>query len=208
MKKLLTVAAALFVSVAAFAQGGGIVAGYTASQMSLKDEVKNIGMNIKSAPNFHVGFAYNQPLILGFAIQPEILYANKGTTYSIASNDVTGRMSYIEVPVQVQWGIDLIALKPYVFAEPFVGYALSGQLDAKGLISGVKDFDINELDSRLEYGFSVGAGVMLFGHLQASFKYFWNFDQCGFGDYMKTVQSALSDSKGFSGLSLSAALFF
>ncbi|MBP5389227.1 MAG: PorT family protein [Bacteroidales bacterium] len=207
MKKLIIAVAAIFVSVAAFAQGG-IVAGYTASQMSLKDEIKNIGMNVKSAPNFHVGFAYHQPLVLGFAIQPEILYANKGTTYGLAGTDVVGRMSYIEVPVQLQWGIDLIALKPYIFAEPFVGYAVSGKLDVKGIINTAKEFDINDLDSRLEYGFSVGAGVMLLGHIQASFKYFWNFDQCGFGDYMKNVQTALSDSKGFSGLSLSAAIFF
>ena len=208
MKKLLTVAVALFVSVAAFAQGGGIVAGYTASQMSLKQEVQNIGVNIKSAPNFHVGFAYNQPLLLGLAIQPEILYSSKGSTWGVAGQEMTGRMGYIEVPVQVQWGIDLIALKPYIFAEPFVGYAINGKIDVNGLINAGKEFDINDLDSRLEYGFSVGAGVMLFRHLQASFKYFWNFDQCGFGDYMKNVQSALSDSKGFSGLSLSAALFF
>lgn len=208
MKRLFTVAVALFVSVAAFAQGGGIVAGYTASQMSLKEEVKNIGVNIKSAPSFHVGFAYNQPLVLGFAIQPEILYSSKGSTWNILGSDVTGRMGYIEVPVQVQWGIDLIALKPYVFAEPFIGYAVNGKIDVKSVVNYAKEFDINDLDSRLEYGFSIGAGVMLLGHIQASFKYFWNFDQCGFGDYMKNVQSALSDSKGFSGLSLSAALFF
>ena len=118
MKKLLTVAVALLVSVSAFAQGGGIIAGYTASQMSLKQEIQNIGVNIKSAPNFHVGFGYNLPLALGFAIQPEILYSNKGATFGTAVGDVTGRMSYIEVPVQLQWGIDLIALRSLSSAMP------------------------------------------------------------------------------------------
>ena len=64
MKKLIVFAAALLVSATAFAEGFGIVGGYTSSSMKMQE------MTFKSSAGVHAGFAYNVPLGIGFSIPP------------------------------------------------------------------------------------------------------------------------------------------
>ena len=201
MKKIFAVAAALLLCVCASAQKVGIVGGFTSSELKLKNIEKS------SVAQYHVGLAYNQPLILGFAIQPEIIYNVKGTSFDKISSltDFKTTMGYVEVPVQIQWGVDLLVAKPYVFAEPYVGYAVSGNYNVGSTKYSV---DMSDLDSRWEYGFSLGFGVNVLSRIQVSAKYFWNFEDCQLPNYAQTVKDALSENKGFTGVAVSAAIFF
>ena len=36
-------------------------------------------------------------------------------------------MNYVEVPVNIQWGPDLLIARPFVFASPFIGYNLKNR---------------------------------------------------------------------------------
>lgn len=183
----------------------GIVGGYTSSKMSLASELSSI--DLSSAPGFQAGLAFNQPLLLGFAIQPELVYSSKAASWEDTGSTKFG---YLELPVQVQWGLDLIVAKPYLFVEPFVGYALSGSgyLQLPSLGEWKKQFDLNELSSRFEYGLGVGAGVMIVKHVQVAFKYFWNFDNCGLDQYLSKVTESIKTRQGFHGLNISVGIFF
>ena len=199
MKKIFVAALALFISVGAFAEGFGIVGGYTSSKIKLEDT------NFKSCAGVHAGFAYNIPLGAGFAFQPELIYNVKGYNWEgdkdASSLKEKAKYGYVEIPLQLQWGLDLVMLRPYAFAEPFVGYAVSGKqfLDKETLKVDWKNFK-----SRLEYGLGVGAGIEIYNTVQVSFKYFWNLEDA-------TQWSQVSDrikGRGFNGLVFTAGIFF
>ena len=92
-------------------------------------------------------------------------------------------------------------LRPYLLAEPFVGYAVTG---SKVINSERAKVDWSNMKSRVEYGVGVGAGVEVYNRVQVSFKYYWNFEDA-------TQWSDITDKvkgKGFSGLLFTAGIFF
>ena len=201
MKKIIVAALALLISVGASAEGFGIVGGFTSSQMKFKD------LDLKSSAGIHAGFAYNIPLGLGFAFQPELIYNVKGFNWN-GLNEGDGskewdkaKYGYVEVPLQLQWGIDLVMLRPYAFVEPFAGYAVTG---SKVINSQKAKIDFENAKSRLEYGLGVGAGLEFMSKVQLSFKYYWNFEGA-------TQWSEVTDKikgRGFTGLVFTAGIFF
>ena len=110
MKKLIVIVASLLVAVSAHAQLG-VVAGITSSKTDLKtakEDVKNISL-------YHVGLTYKMDLGL-LAVQPSIIYNMKGSKFEGLATQITeGSISdnfeyktgYLEIPVQVQAGVDL-----------------------------------------------------------------------------------------------------
>lgn len=199
MKKLIVFAAALLVSATAFAEGFGIVGGYTSSSMKMQE------MSFKSSAGVHAGFAYNVPLGIGFSLQPELIYNVKGYNWQgdkdAAALQERAKFGYVEIPVQLQWGPDLLLLRPYVLAEPFAGFAVTGK---KFLEKGETKVNWDNLKSRLEYGVGVGAGIEIYNRVQVSFKYYWNFEDAKqWSDITDKVKG-----KGFSGLLFTAGIFF
>lgn len=169
----------------------GVVGGFTSSNVPLKD------VTFKNANDFTAGIAYNQPLLLGFSLQPQLVYSGKASEIS----GVHANLKYVEVPVQVQWGIDLFRiLKVYALAEPFVGYTVGGQIGDHDILGNLK--------SRWEYGLGVGAGVTVASHVQVSFKYYWNLEPNGIKDYIEQIIADISQAKSFNGLVISAGIFF
>lgn len=190
----------------------GLMGGFTSSSTSIKDA------DSKSVSLYHIGVTAEIPLLGGFAIQPGLLYQVKGVSadkfnsipISKSLESFETKVGYLEVPVQVQWGLDLLAFRPYVFAEPFVGFRV-GQ-NTKGEIAGKLKDDLK----KVEYGLGLGAGVDVW-RLQLSVKYFWNFgkiyDKDGnvgpIGDTVKdVVKDAVNNGNNFNGVMVSAAFFF
>ena len=199
MKRIITVALALLMSVGAFAEGFGIVGGYTSSQLKLKDT------NLKGCAGVHAGFAYNVPLGAGFAFQPELIYNVKGYNWE-GDTDASAlkekaKCGYVEVPLQLQWGLDLVMLRPYVFAEPFAGFAVKGK---QILTAGETTINWDNAKSRLEYGFGLGAGLEVYNRVQLSFKYFWNLEDA---TQWAEVNNRIK-SKNISGIVFTAGIFF
>ena len=178
---------------------GGIVGGVTSSSTKIKD------VTTKSISMYHAGVAAEIPLGGGFAIQPELIYNMKGmtlnkvgdSTMSDAAKSLETKVGYVELPVQLQWGPDLVAFRPYGFVEPFIGY----QITAKG----DEVTSLGEELQKLEYGMSLGAGIDI-SHFQISAKYFWNFGNVYKGDINQTA-TAIKDFS-FNGFVISLAIFF
>ena len=204
MKKLIVIVASLLVAVSAHAQFG-VVAGIT----STKSNLKEAWADVKNITQYHVGLTYKLDLGL-LAIQPSILYNMKGTKLDVASADVGAaeldyKTGYIEVPVQLQLGLNLGVARIYGFAEPFIGYAITnsatlGGTDLKANWENVKN--------RLEYGVGLGAGVELIKHVQVSVKYFWNMgDMYGTNISFAGITQTIGEQKA-SGIAASVALLF
>lgn len=175
MKKLVIAAAAALMAISASAQMG-ITAGLTSSSSDFNEA----WANVKDVTQYHVGVSFKLPLPLGLAVQPSILYNVKGATLednisdgSIASVDY--KTGFLEVPVQVQWGLNIAdVVRPYVFAEPFVGYAITNEEKLSNLTGDSSKEAWDNIKNRLEYGVGVGFGVEVLDHVQVSVRRFWN----------------------------------
>ena len=204
MKKAIIAIAALFVALSANAQIG-VVAGLTSSSTNVEAAVADI----KNVNQYHVGITYKIGIDNMLAIQPALIYNMKGTQLGDIAGlddvDVDYKTGYLELPVQVQLGFGIGSIaRVYGFAEPFVGYAITNQV--QGIGDTIKDWD--NVKNRFEYGVGLGAGVELFRHLQVSVKYFWNLgDVYGaditFGDVTKDIATSKC-----SGIAASVAFLF
>lgn len=197
----------------------GVIGGFTSSDSNAAI------FKTSSYSLYHAGVTFECPIVGGFAIQPSILYQVKGATlgvHDIFSSQqpptvtfLDNKVGYVEVPVQIQWGPDLLAFRPYVFAEPFVGFGVntSNRFAEQSLIplEDVNDFR-GAAVKRLEYGAAAGLGFE-FSRFQISGRYFWNlgslYDETGSVTSVAAAIKMAYDGHGhYNGFSISAAVFF
>ena len=179
------------------ARGFGITGG--ASFMGLS-EVKT-----GSTTGYHAGVTYKFDLPFGFAIQPSVLYHMKGAVVKDAYEGGASldlRTGYVEVPVSLQWGPDLILFRPFLDVSPFVGYGLSSGISWEAL-------------NRMEYGMGLGLGLDVW-KLQVIGRYNWNFgpllnaqgDLPSGSAIMENVKSSLKGGNNYGGMTLTVSLMF
>lgn len=219
MKRII-IAAALFLAglTMADAQSGlGIKVGANFPSADVKN------LENASPAGFQLGVAYNLNLPFGLSIQPALQYNLKqsviGLDLSDTGIDIVDQLKdnmtkervsvgYLELMASIQWGIDLILIRPFLDVSPFVGYALNGDLGA------VSDLWKSDGVNKVDYGLALGAGLDVW-KFQLVARYSWNF-----GNLMKTVDALdgnLKDKYGvykgikngnFGGLTVSLGYFF
>ena len=203
MKKLMIAIAALFVTVAAHAQFG-VIAGLTSS----KTDVASATQDVKNIALYHAGVTCKLNIGAGFAVQPSLLYQVKGAKLENVGDTSVEQLKsgYVEVPVSLQWGPDLVAFRPYGFVEPFVGYQISSS--DKG-ISNFAEWS-EQAKNKFEYGFGIGGGIEVAHHIQISAQWFKNLGNM-FGDNAQSADAAWSEVKNFKnfqGIKVSLAILF
>jgi len=206
MKRLIVAAAALLLSVSAFAQFG-VIGGLTSSSTNISSAFYDF--KTKTINQYHFGITYKFGGERLLAVQPSLIYNVKGANLyavdGIGGFSVDMKTGFLELPVQVQIGANLGRIvRLYGIAEPFIGYAITNEAKSEG--ERLTGWD--NIKSRFEYGIGLGAGVELFSHFQVAVRYFWNLGsiygaQYSFGKITRTV----TDSK-CSGITLSAAVLF
>lgn len=172
MKKLVLLSLALFICAFSLrAQSGfGVKAGFNFNSMS-DLEYNNIKESaIEKKTGFHVGVLYKINLPLGLALQPELLYSQKGGSINptpacnTADYDGDFKMHYLQLPVNIQWGLDLMLFRPFIMVSPYLSYLLSKDSGMSGL-----KWDTNKLG----YGIGLGAGMDIW-KFQVTGKYNWD----------------------------------
>lgn len=215
MKKFIVTIVFLCLGFASFAQEGlGLMGGMISSNTRLQD------FDFDNVTQYRAGVAYRCPVAMGFVVQPEFSYCVKAASASVGASELANfrmKMGYAEVSLQLQWGPDLVLLRPYVFVEPFAGYALNDRLSftlADGPSWDTKENYWNSIQ-RLEYGYSLGGGLELFGKVQVSAKRFINmgslYDQQQTASDLPVetfVRNAFENGNHFCGWALSIAFFF
>ncbi len=182
MKRLVCVSAAfvagLLVSLSAFAGGGFLIkAGLSNSNMDLNKDVASVisedvfsGSFFKNFNSFNVGVGYRTGSWNGLKFQPELVYNVRGTRVDDATS---WKMGYLEMPLNLQWGLDLILLRPFVQVAPCIGYSFSNNISDTN--AGNTLGSVTKDASRFEYGLSIGGGLDLLNSIQLSVTYNWNF---------------------------------
>ena len=211
MKKLIAIAALFAAAVVANAQQIGVKGGLTLSTMNGADTPKDN----KSMMLYEAGVLYKADLGAGFAIQPALAYQVKGATLQ-QNNEVNSKTGYAEFSIGAQWGPDLLAFRPYLFVEPFVGYAVTGNeaLSISEMPSLEKyNEPLQEAKNKLEYGVGAGVGLEVTSHVQLSCQLFRNFGQLYKEDHLNTgdltdIKASYKDLKHYQGVKFTLAILF
>ena len=190
MKKLAVVVAALFAALSLHAQVG-VLGGFTSSQTKFSGE----GFNPSSVSLYHAGVFYRWDIGAGFVLQPALSYQMKGARLQpVAQEEVTRslntRTGFAELSCGIQWGLDLMLFRPFIVAEPFVGYAISDN----------DHWKMNGAKNKLEFGFGVGGGLEIAHHLQVSAQYFMNIGKLFKDDALNTSAAEESVKAAFKGI--------
>ena len=211
MKKLIAIAALFAAAVGANAQQIGVKGGLTLSTMNGADNPKDN----KSMMLYEAGVLYKADLGAGFAIQPALAYQVKGAALQ-QNNEVNSKTGYAEFSIGAQWGPDLLAFRPYLFVEPFVGYAVTGNESLS--ISGMPSLEkynepLQEAKNKLEYGVGAGVGLEVTSHVQLSCQLFRNFGQLYKEDHLNTgdltdIKASYKDLKHYQGVKFTLAILF
>jgi hypothetical protein len=224
MKKILTLLVAVLATATVAHAQFGVIGGWTTSNTSIN--TKDLKENFKGLDNFHAGIAYHAKLPLGFAIQPELTYEMKGAKFSSDSDQhfVAGLLSTkshgVELGVGVQWGVDLLVARPFLVAEPYIGYVFKSN-EQYSVGSSTLQIDpleisnfLNDAKNKLEYGISLGAGVDIVRHIQISVKWFknlgplYNEGKFNANSIYASAAAALKDTKNYQGIKVTLGIFF
>lgn len=123
---------------------------------------------------FNAGILLNVKLILGFSIQPELVYSQMKMNVVLSemnpltlSESVANRATKtIELPLNVQWGIKLGPIRPYAQISPYVGYTISDELAV-----GESSKNIMACE-KIQLGVGLGFGIDIW-KFQLSYRYKW-----------------------------------
>ncbi|MCI1780147.1 MAG: PorT family protein [Bacteroidales bacterium] len=191
----------------AFAQGGfGIKVGSTFNKMNDVKVGNSVNYNYKQSKGYSIGVLYKMNLIGGFTLQPELLYTvrkgkaeydmSTGTGSIQGSSDFS--MSYIQLPVGIQYGLDLMLIRPFVQVVPYIGYAVGKGND----LNDAKWDDIN----RFSYGIGIGGGLDVW-KLQINGRYCWDIGKSVKNYTLHNVSETVRNGKN-KGFELSLAFIF
>lgn len=198
MKKFFFVfVACLMVATTVNAQSGfGVKAGLNFNSMS-DIKIGDLQSSVKGKTGFHVGVLYKLKLPLGLALQPELLYTQKSSTIDVEKIDAKfeNKIGYLQLPVNLQWGVDLVLFRPYIQVSPYIGYAINTKNNFYKM-----DYE------KFQYGIGVGVGLEIW-KFQLSGRYCWDLGEVGQFSLDNNLDKMrdLGKSRGFE---LSLAIIF
>ncbi len=151
----------LATAVAASAQiTAGVKGGLNLANMSF--DVPNPGTTPTIRTGAAIGGFVGLPVSPAIAIQPEVLFAMKGTNGDVGVPGVEDslRLTYLDVPVLLRLIVPTTAkAAPFVYAGPTFGFPMSAKETVK-VASGMTDERDFESDLKsLEVGIAFGGGV-------------------------------------------------
>lgn len=117
------------------------------------------GLNVSDVSNFngdnrlsgHVGLFLHHTINSRWCIQPEILYSGQGQKFNTGEGERTLALSYIQVPVMVQF---FPVKQLYFEAGPQVSFLTSAKV--KG---GNNDVEVDDSYRKTDLGINLGVGI-------------------------------------------------
>lgn len=129
-------------------------------------ELGYISESVSTHTGFNAGLAFSVAMpVNGMTLQPEISYVSKGAMFP-GEKQMRIRMDYVEIPVNLQYGLDLILMRPYIMVSPYLGYSVLR-----------RPVEMNWTNlNRFEYGIGIGGGIDIW-KFQLQVKYNWNLSR-------------------------------
>ena len=121
-------------------------------------KLKNTPLTVENSTGWQAGALLQLKVPgVGVAVQPELLYTVNKVNVDHASNGI----HYFEIPINLQLGLNLVLLRPYLQAGPYFGYALKTEGDV-----------FKEKINKFDWGIGLGGGLEIW-KLQFDARYSW-----------------------------------
>ncbi len=162
----------------------GVRAGFNLTNISAKYDGKKESGDDKNKfkPGFQIGVVGEYALSDAFAIQPGILIATQGSKYKFSEtyggttyeSKGSTNLTYIQIPINAQYKLDLGGATLLLQAGPYLGYAISGKYkseeDGEKSDQKIKFGSDNDKVNPFDFGLGLGAGVQ-FSNFQVGLGY-------------------------------------
>ena len=137
----------------------GVKAGLNISDIVV-DEPNEDPTNFDTKTGFVVGAYLNYQFNKLFAVQPEVYYSTKGAELKDEYNDLTLSLSYIEIPLLIQFTVPLqsSSVKPNIFAGPAIGFNMSSKVEYRDNGQTTEE-DGKENTESTEFSLVFGGGI-------------------------------------------------
>lgn len=171
--KYLVVAAMLFIVSGTEAKtlSFGLKGGVALSSLSLNGDVEKMFSSDNRA-GFFIGPMIGVNLPLGFEVDGAVMYSQNKVIYSDEIATISDIQRMIEIPVNLKWSIgfkNIIGV--YATAGPDFMFNFGKMNDIAGHLTAVNNTPVTADTKEFTVGISLGAGVVLVGHLQLGFNY-------------------------------------
>ena len=191
-------------------------AGLSFTNMSVKYDGKKPDKEDrgKLKPGFQMGVTGEYVLNSEFSVQSGLIFATQGLRYESSGDDwgltydtkTKMNISYLQIPINALYQMDMDDLKLVLMAGPYFGFALSGKTQTKGTYDGqpIDSGEKIEFGSkmgqlkRLDFGVGLSIGLQ-FGDIRAGIGY--QFGMMNLSNFDKTSQKN-------NGLTLSVTYLF
>jgi hypothetical protein len=219
MKKLtvLAVAILLFSGMLEAQVRFGVKAGVNGSTFFTES---NVADDITPGINFQIGGLMQYDFWI-FTLQPELLYSVRSARMDNANDkylleqyanltEADPELRYtsqnIEIPVNLQYGVNIGKKRVFVEVGPYVSFHLGGSFN--GEASLYKDYNSVYSFNKVDFGVGAGAGVE-YKKFQLTAKYDWGLNWLGkeVDNYTETNANVFYDMK-YMNLALSLAYIF
>lgn len=143
--------------------GGGVKAGVALGDVpKISEEVDDLQIvDTTYRTGFAVGGFIAWRFDSGFAIQPEVLYTQKGVKVTAreagVSADLRVKTDFLDVPVLARYTFGKV-VRGYVFAGPSFDFKMSAKMEVKALGTSEEE-DLSEDVESFEFAFVFGGGV-------------------------------------------------
>ena len=169
MKKILSItlfAVAMVVAMPANAQlKFGLKGGLNINKVSFSQS------DIKSdnRTGFFVGPTAQFTTPVGIAVDGSVLFDQRNLKMEEGGAEMTKHLNYIDIPINVRYQVGLGSLAGVYFATgPQFSFNLDGKTyDLKDLGETSRQYELK----KSEFGWNLGAGVRLLGHLEIGYNY-------------------------------------
>jgi hypothetical protein len=121
----------------------GVLGGVDFASFNGSDaDLSSVGFNKGSSTGFIGGFFADIPAGKSLIVEPELLYVNKGATYSLnvtgASGDLSLNLDYVEIPVLLRYNFKPEG-GPYVLIGPDIAFNVTCNVSGTGAVAPVLD---------------------------------------------------------------------
>ncbi len=125
---------------------------------------KMAGSSISSSSitGFHIGLMTELSFGEKLSLMPGLIYSIKGS--KVSDFNVTAKINYLEIPINVAYKLPVNGL--FVYAGPYLGYALSGTTEVSGSSTSMTfGNDSSNNAKKMDVGLNIGVGYNLPMHL-------------------------------------------
>jgi hypothetical protein len=133
-----------------------VIAGVNMANATLKQG--SVSPSSSSVTGFHVGLLTDISLGNKLSLMPGLIYSIKG--YKISDLDATAKINNLEIPINIAYKLPVPGL--FVYAGPYLGYAISGTTTMGSNSSSIKIGTDSSSDIKpMDMGLNIGMGYNL-----------------------------------------------